>query len=168
VGGGGFSLMHLLQKAQPINQQASKAQRSTVAPSPTEVQPTLVPSPTAKTKATAKATIHATPTTAPTSTPTPGHIGTVIGSTNQPINSAIAFGGNWLIHLGNGSFVAYRNACTHEGVSLRYDSATQHLLCTRHNAAFNPASNGAVLYGPPPSPLPRVAIRVNSDGTITM
>jgi Rieske Fe-S protein len=140
----------------------------------TSKSPTAKPSPSA-TKApqsspTAQPTQQPTKPPAPTPTP-PGHTGTVIGHTNQATNSAVNFtnpaDGNsgLLIHLGNGNFVACERACTHAGVPVNYDSGSGKLVCPAHGATFN--ADGTNPTSPAPSPLPKVTIRVNGDGTIT-
>lgn len=101
-----------------------------------------------------------------------GHVGTVIGSTTQAVKSSTDFtspdnNASTLIHLANGNFVAYETACTHEGVPVKYTPATNTLDCPAHGAVFN-ATTGAVMQGPARSPLAKVAIRVNNDGTITV
>jgi serine/threonine protein kinase/nitrite reductase/ring-hydroxylating ferredoxin subunit len=101
------------------------------------------------------------------------HTGTVIGASNQAAGSAKAFNNpadgkeSLLVHLTNGKFVAYERACTHQQVAVDYDAATGHLICPLHHSVFDPANNGSVLVGPAQTPLPKVAIRVNADGTIT-
>ncbi|HEY4384360.1 MAG TPA: Rieske (2Fe-2S) protein [Ktedonobacteraceae bacterium] len=117
------------------------------------------------------------PTQAPESTATSTQAqqtGTVIGATSQASNSAKTFTDPAnsqdavLIHLSNGNFVAYDSACTHEGVTVNYDPATQKLVCPRHGAIFDPANGAMVLSGPAPSPLAKVTINVMGDGTITV
>ncbi|GHO84610.1 protein kinase domain-containing protein [Dictyobacter formicarum] len=103
----------------------------------------------------------------------PGHTGTVVGSQNQPVNSAISFTNpadnqaSLLVHLVGGTFAAYEKACTHEGVKVNYDPVTKMLVCPAHGAIFDPAKNGQVVQGPADTPLPAVKINVNGDGTIT-
>ncbi|HTK07835.1 MAG TPA: protein kinase [Ktedonobacteraceae bacterium] len=103
----------------------------------------------------------------------PAHTGSVVGSTTLLINSAQQFANpadgksSLLIHLPSGNFVAYKQACTHEGVSVNYDPNTHTLVCPAHGAIFDPAKSGAVLQGPATSPLPTVGIKVNGDGTVT-
>ncbi len=128
---------------------------------------------TRNTPTSGKATPKATNKSNPTPTRPPVHTGTVIGSTNQGINSAKGFNnpvdgqGSLLIHLPNGNFVAYEKACTHEGVTVYYDANTRQLVCPAHGAIFDPANGGSVVQGPANRPLPTVTIRVNADGTIT-
>ncbi len=101
-----------------------------------------------------------------------GHTGTVVGVTTMALNSAVYFVNpadqkmSVLVHLVNGGFTAYERACTHEGVSVRYDPGTRTLVCPAHGAVFDPA-NGNVLQGPATTPIRKVAVRVNGDGTIT-
>lgn len=101
-----------------------------------------------------------------------GHTGKVVGVTTMAVNSAVDFVNpadqkmSVLIHLVNGGFTAYEKACTHEGVSVRYDPGTRTLVCPAHGAVFDP-TNGNVLQGPATTPIRKVAIRVNGDGTIS-
>ena len=116
------------------------------------------------------------PTQAPassSSTSQSGATGTTIGQTSMASNSAKTFTdpankqGAVLVHLANGNFVAYDSSCTHQGVTVNYDPATKMLVCPLHSSIFDPANGAKVLSGPAPSPLPKVAISVNSNGTIT-
>jgi Rieske Fe-S protein len=130
----------------------SPKQTQTPQPSQTQTpQPTQIPKPTM------------------TTTPT----GTVIGSTSQATNSAVSFTnpadnqGSFLIHLGNGNWVACERACTHQGAWVNYDPTTGRLVCPAHGAIFDPANACSVLQGPAATPLPTVSIHVNANGTIT-
>jgi len=99
--------------------------------------------------------------------------GKVAGSTNQTKNTAVAFTNpanqkdSLLMHLSTGTFAAFERACTHVGVNVNYDPGTHTLICPAHGAIFN-AATGAVMQGPATRPLPKVAVRVNGDGTITV
>jgi serine/threonine protein kinase len=145
-------------------------------PSPTKgTQPTpgSTPAPGSTPQPTPKPTQPPPPT--PTPTP-PQHTGTVIGYTNQATNSGKNFTnpadgrGSTLVHLPNGNFVACERQCTHAGVNVNYDPGSQKLVCPAHNAVFDPANGFSQVPGTGPSglsPLPKVTIRVNADGTIT-
>ena len=97
-----------------------------------------------------------------------------IGLTSQARNSARTFANprdgqqSLLIHLPDGSFVAYERACTHRGVYVDYDPGTRRLVCPAHGAIFDPAQAGQVLQGPATTPLPAVPLQVQADGTITV
>jgi Rieske Fe-S protein len=100
--------------------------------------------------------------------------GTVIGSSNLALNSSVDFTNpvdgkaSLLIHLPDHRFVAYESACTHQGVTVHYDTATHTLVCPAHGSVFDPTNGGKVLQGPAMRPLPPVAIHVNANGTITV
>jgi cytochrome b6-f complex iron-sulfur subunit len=51
--------------------------------------------------------------------------------------------------------------CTHLGCILFWDEQRQLIACPCHEATFN--SNGAVISGPPPAPLPTYRVRVDGD-----
>lgn len=197
AGFGGLSLAHMLEngtyqttagttsttgtapgtKKTPTQGQVASNTTSTPTSQPTAkptTKPTATPTHTQPTATPTSAPPTPTPTrSVPTPTPTPSHTGTVIGHTNQPTNTANGFTnpsdghGSLLIHLPNGNFAAYEKACTHEGVAVYYDGGSHQLVCPAHGARFDPANGGSVLQGPANSPLPRVTIHVNGDGTIT-
>jgi Rieske Fe-S protein len=58
--------------------------------------------------------------------------------------------------------MAYSAVCTHLGCIVGFDSTTRQIVCPCHDGHFNPA-NGAVISGPPPRPLPPVAVSVEKD-----
>lgn len=68
-----------------------------------------------------------------------------------------------LIRLGDGQYVAYSRRCTHLSCPVEYQPKEQRLYCPCHNGAFS-ASDGKVLQGPPPRPLPQIVLDVRSDG----
>ncbi len=153
---GGLSLAHVLH---PVP-----------TPSPTQGSKGIHPTPGGKQKQLSKGTPAPTPTKQPQAT----HTGTVVGSTTLAINSSVGFNNpddgkaSLLIHLPTNSFVAYEQACTHQGVAVHYDAATHTLVCPAHGSIFDPANAGKVLQGPATKPLPSVTVRVNADGTITV
>jgi serine/threonine protein kinase len=166
LGTGGVILAHIAHDssdAQGHVRQASANGRS----QPTSLHQstkTVSPSPTATSK----------PSPTPTPSPTPSQTSTIVGSTDQAVNSSTSFvnpldgNGSLLINLPNGKFVAFESICTHEGVRVYYDTGSQKLVCPRHNALFDPAQGATVLQGPPQRPLPAVPIHINGDGTITV
>jgi Rieske Fe-S protein len=113
------------------------------------------------------------PHTQPTANPQPQNTGAVVASTSMPTNIAHSFtdpaSGNdsILVHLASGQFVAYNRACTHAQVLVNYDPGTHQLICPAHGATFDPANAASVTQGPADTPLARVTIHINNDGTIT-
>ena len=97
-----------------------------------------------------------------------------IGNTKQiPPDSAISFdavadnGPGVLIHLHEGSFVAYDTVCIHEGCTVAYNPRSQHLECPCHGSVFDPANAGQVLADPARLPLAMIKIAIdNSTGAI--
>jgi Rieske Fe-S protein len=61
---------------------------------------------------------------------------------------------------------AYSAVCSHLGCIVDFDTTVRHIVCPCHDGHFNPAS-GAVLSGPPPAPLPPVAVAIE-DGDIVL
>ena len=64
-----------------------------------------------------------------------------------------------LIRLEESRFAAFKQRCTHLSCPVIFNPAKLTLDCPCHNGAFD-AANGRVLGGPPPSPLPRIALRI--------
>jgi Rieske Fe-S protein len=62
----------------------------------------------------------------------------------------------------NGAQVgALSSTCTHLGCRVSWDAAAQVLKCPCHGGVFD--RTGAVKAGPPPSPLPSIATRVDGN-----
>jgi cytochrome b6-f complex iron-sulfur subunit len=57
---------------------------------------------------------------------------------------------------------AYSAVCTHLGCIVAYDSTSSQIVCPCHDGHFSPAS-GAVISGPPPAPLPPIAVTVEEN-----
>jgi len=67
-----------------------------------------------------------------------------------------------VLSLGGGKFRAFSAICTHLGCIVKWDPATQKILCPCHAGAFGP--DGKVLGGPPPRPLPEYeVVRVGNE-----
>ena len=66
-----------------------------------------------------------------------------------------------LIRLDENQYVAYLQRCTHLSCPVHFNAADKRLDCPCHNGEFD-AATGAVLGGPPPRPLPRIALRIEN------
>jgi cytochrome b6-f complex iron-sulfur subunit len=58
-------------------------------------------------------------------------------------------------------YKALSAVCTHLGCIVSWNEKEQVIACPCHDAAFN--TNGAVLKGPPPAPLPTHRVQVEGD-----
>lgn len=67
-----------------------------------------------------------------------------------------------LIRLDTDTYVAFRQRCTHLSCPVHFNAREERLDCPCHNGAFD-ARTGQVLYGPPPRPLPRIALHIDDD-----
>lgn len=63
-----------------------------------------------------------------------------------------------------GAVRAFDARCTHEGCTVQYLAGESAIWCACHNARFD--SDGRVLSGPPPRPLPRYTAHEQEDGSI--
>lgn len=70
-----------------------------------------------------------------------------------------------LVKTKTGELVALSAVCTHLGCIVQWVKEKQHFLCPCHAGQF--ATDGSVLAGPPPRPLPKIPVTV-SGGTITV
>jgi Rieske Fe-S protein len=78
-----------------------------------------------------------------------------------------------LIHLASGDFVAYDAVCTHLGCQIHFDkepikgweNRTDNLFCACHGGVFD-AKSGDVMAGPPPRPMPKVKLEIDTNGDI--
>jgi cytochrome b6-f complex iron-sulfur subunit len=67
-----------------------------------------------------------------------------------------------VVNTAQGGFKAFSAICTHLGCVVEWDQGRQFILCPCHDGRFNPV-NGAVISGPPPAPLPELALTVEGD-----
>jgi Rieske Fe-S protein len=93
--------------------------------------------------------------------------GRVVAGTLQDIpantGKVVAMGSAPVIVVNTeGGVKAFSAVCTHLGCIVDFDATTRHVVCPCHDGHFNPAS-GAVLSGPPPAPLPPVAVAIEDD-----
>jgi thiosulfate dehydrogenase (quinone) large subunit len=65
----------------------------------------------------------------------------------------------WLVRSGSQRYDAFSAVCTHAGCTVDYDSSSKEFVCPCHGGTYS-ASDGHVLDGPPPAPLPRIDVAV--------
>ena len=106
----------------------------------------------------------------------------LIGSRAQAANTQIIrltkikVGGTYQFQLPNGApallfrtktgVFAYQTICTHQGGLTKYFSPKKLLVCSVHNASFDPFKKGAVVTGPAVDPLPTVKVAVKSGWVV--
>ena len=88
----------------------------------------------------------------------------IVAASDLPAGRAMRFtdgSGNpaWLLHEPNGDFRAFSAVCTHAGCPV--DVSGGEFVCPCHGGRYS-ASDGSVLAGPPPSPLPALRVKVVS------
>lgn len=90
----------------------------------------------------------------------------------------IKVGGTYQFQLPNGApallfrtktgVFAYQTICTHQGGLTKYFSPKKLLVCSVHNASFDPFKKGAVVTGPAVDPLPTVKVAVKSGWVVLL
>ncbi len=88
----------------------------------------------------------------------------------------IKVGGTYQFQLPNGApallfrtktgVFAYQTICTLQGGLTKYFSPKKLLVCSVHNASFDPFKKGAVVTGPAVDPLPTVKVAVKSGWVV--
>ena len=88
----------------------------------------------------------------------------------------IKIGGTYAFQLSNGApallfrtktgVFAYQTICTHQGGMTKYFSAKKLIVCSVHNASFDPFKKGSVVAGPATNPLPTVKVAVKSGWVV--
>ena len=72
-----------------------------------------------------------------------------------------------LVRTGEDAYVAYGQKCTHLSCAVYYTREHDRLECPCHKGYFS-IRNGAVLQGPPPRPLPRVALERRGEDLLAV
>lgn len=67
-----------------------------------------------------------------------------------------------LLHLPDGSFVAYEQRCTHLLCPVLYQGDKNRIYCPCHDGVFNP-DTGARVAGPPPRPLNKIKLEIRGN-----
>ena len=62
-----------------------------------------------------------------------------------------------LVRTGENEYNAFSQKCTHLSCAVYYEPETNRLACPCHRGYFS-ATDGSVLQGPPPRPLPRIVL----------
>jgi thiosulfate dehydrogenase [quinone] large subunit len=68
-------------------------------------------------------------------------------------------GPGWVVRRAAATVVAFSAVCTHAGCTVGFDASAKEFVCPCHGGRYS-ARTGAVLGGPPPSPLPRIPSRI--------
>jgi nitrite reductase/ring-hydroxylating ferredoxin subunit len=97
-----------------------------------------------------------------------------VAANNQIVKlSKVKVGATYSFQLKNGApallfrtktgVFAYQSICTHEGGLTKFFAARKLMVCSVHNASFDPFKKGAVVSGPANSPLPTIKIAIKGD-----
>jgi cytochrome b6-f complex iron-sulfur subunit len=83
-------------------------------------------------------------------------------------NSALATNGGYLYNSGvivartlTGAFIAVAQACTHQGVTVIYQSSANDFFCSAHGSTYS--SNGGVTVGPATTALKQYACNLSGS-----
>ena len=100
------------------------------------------------------------------------------GAQNAPLatpkkiikESALAIGDTFSFSAANGTpavlfrtktgVFAYSAICTHEGCTVTYSKASDHLQCACHGAVFDPKADGKAISGPTNTPLQKISVAI--------
>jgi Rieske Fe-S protein len=72
-----------------------------------------------------------------------------------------------LVRTGPESYAAYSRICTHVGCAVFYRPTAGAFECPCHEGFFS-VTDGSVLQGPPPRPLPRIALDRRGDDLLAV
>jgi nitrite reductase/ring-hydroxylating ferredoxin subunit len=72
-----------------------------------------------------------------------------------------------LIRTAPDAYVAYSQKCTHLSCAVFYDAERKRIECPCHHGFFS-ATDGSVLQGPPPRPLPRILIERRNGAIVAV
>ena len=97
-----------------------------------------------------------------------------VAANNQIVKlSKVKVGATYSFQLKNGApallfrtktgVFAYQTICTHEGGLTKFFAARKLLVCSVHNASFDPFKKGAVVTGPANKPLPTIKVAIKGD-----
>ncbi len=94
-----------------------------------------------------------------------------VAANNQIVQlSKVKVGATYPFQLSNGApailfrtktgVFAYQSICTHQGGMTKYFAARKLIVCSVHNASFDPFKKGAVVSGPATNPLSSVKVAI--------
>jgi len=72
-----------------------------------------------------------------------------------------------LVRTGETSYAAYSRICTHNSCPVFYRPDENGFECRCHNALFS-ITDGSVLQGPPPRPLPRILLEFRGNDILAV
>jgi Rieske Fe-S protein len=72
-----------------------------------------------------------------------------------------------LVRTGEASYVAYSRICTHNSCPVFYRPDENAFECRCHNGLFS-VTDGSVLAGPPPRPLPRILLEIRGNQVLAV
>jgi cytochrome b6-f complex iron-sulfur subunit len=106
------------------------------------------------------------------STAGPSNVNFTLDLTN-PANSGLNIVGGYVVANGvivirysSGEFEALSATCTHAACTVGYTASSLEIVCPCHGGTYSPTT-GAVLAGPPPSPLTKYTVtQVGSTLTV--
>jgi len=134
-------------------------------------EPTAIALPGGQSNA-ARTTTPPLPRATPTTAPSPS--AALANTSSLPANSAARFtdptSGDpaLLIHLADGSVVAYSAICTHSGCTVQYSATQKEIICPCHGAVFDPVHNAQVVRGPARRPLAAISVQVDGSGNVSL
>jgi Rieske Fe-S protein len=72
-----------------------------------------------------------------------------------------------LVRTGETSYVAYSRICTHNSCPVFWHPEENAFQCPCHNGVFS-VTDGSVLQGPPPRPLPRILLKIHGNDILAV
>lgn len=90
-------------------------------------------------------------------------VSSMAGKTSAFFNHP-TYGTSLLINV-SGQWKAFGATCTHQPCTVQYGGSGSSIHCPCHGATFS-TSNGSVLGGPAPRPLPEYGVHVDSSGNL--
>lgn len=71
-----------------------------------------------------------------------------------------------LVHMEDGSWMAYSAVCTHAGCEVAYQLKSQQFGCPCHGSMFDPAEDGSVVQGPAEKPLQEIPVEASGGNVM--